>query len=159
MKSFFPVDLEHKKKQKWDRHNKVRVKKFQLQDNELVPPASERESIKDTRQRSKSARKSMNVTPEDQENLKNIVDIERKRAASKDPPKNQILTRINNSNDQKMKKAVADWDAHPRERRPSEALFAKEMGINTRNFQKYVMDDVFKPQNIGVSHISENYAH
>ena len=46
----------------------------------------------------------MNVTPEEQANLKNIVDTERKRAAAKDPPKNQILIRINHSNDQKCRR-------------------------------------------------------
>ena len=149
MKSFFPVDLEHKKKQKRDRRNKVYVTKIKLRDNELLPPASKKESIKDTRQRSKAAQKSMNVTPEEQANLKNVLDTERKRAASKDPPKNQILTRINHSNDQKMQKAVADWDAHPREGSPSKSLFAKEMGINTQTFQKYVTDDVSKRRKIG----------
>ena len=86
-----------------------------MRDNELLPPASKKESIKDTRQRSKAAQKSMNVTPKEQANPKSIVDTETKRAAATDPPKNHILTRINQSNDQKMQKAMADWDAQPRE--------------------------------------------
>ena len=65
VKSFFPVDLEHKNKQKRDHYNKVRVMKIQLRDNELLPPASKKDIIKDTRQRSKAAQKSMNVTPEE----------------------------------------------------------------------------------------------
>ena len=69
VKYFFPLDLEHKKKNR-DRRNKVQVTKIQLQDNELPPPASKKESIKDTRQRSKATLKSMNVTPEEQANLK-----------------------------------------------------------------------------------------
>ena len=70
VKYFFPVDLEHKKKQKRDRRNKFRVTKIQSRDNKLLPPSSKKESIKDTRQRSKAAQKSMNVTPEEQANLK-----------------------------------------------------------------------------------------
>ena len=56
---------------------------------------------------------------------------------------------MNHSNDQKMQKTVADWDAHSREGRPSKALFAKKMGINTRTFHKYVTDDVSKRRKIG----------
>ena len=100
VKAFFPVDLEHKKKQNRDCCNKVRVTRIQLRDDELLPPASKKESTKDTRQRTKATRESMNITPEEQADLKNIVDTERKQAAAKDPPKNKTLTRINHSNNQ-----------------------------------------------------------
>ena len=111
VQSFFSVELEHKGKQKCDWCNKVRVTNIQLRDNKNLPLASKKKSIKDTSQRSKDAQKYMNVTPEEQANLKNIVDTEIKRPAAKDHPRNQIITHINHSNYQKMQKDVADWDA------------------------------------------------
>ena len=129
---FFPLDAEHDVKQKRHRRQKSRAALAGLHNDDLPPPPTSK--TKDTRQRSKKARRKNQLTPEEQSKKARISDAEKKRAAAVAPPKPRKFTLTDYSKDDKLKKAMEDWDAMTKEDRPSKASFARARGIKERSF-------------------------